>query len=157
MKTSNIHHQQGFTLIELMIGLVLGLIASLAILTTISSFESQRNTTASGVDMQQNGLFSLYSIEQDIRMAGVGLIDASVRPGTLPCTRLQPNNLDIAPVTITDGGTGSDTIAMHRLDSNTGGIVTGGQAAMLTSALPATDINSIVVDTPKRYIRTIIC
>ena len=146
MITYGIKTQRGFTLIELMIGLALGLIASLAIFSTISNFETQRRATGSGADMQQSGLFSLYSIEQDVRLAGFGLIDASTK--SLPCTRLQPNNLDIAPVTITDGGTGTDTIALHRLDSNIGGMVTGSQAAMLTSALPATDINTINVDTP---------
>lgn len=147
MSTQNIHPERGFTLIELMIGLALGLIASLAIFSTISSFESQRRATGSGADMQQSGLFSLYSIEQDIRLAGFGLINSSSNPGSLPCTRLQPNNLDIAPLTITDGGTGSDTIAMHRLDSDIGGMVTGGQAAMLTSALSANPtLGSITVD-----------
>jgi type IV pilus assembly protein PilW len=149
MITFKIKNQHGFTLIELMIGLVLGLIASLAIFSTISTFESQRRATGSGADMQQSGLFSLYSIEQDVRLAGFGLINASTKPGSLPCTRLQPNNLDIAPVTLTDGGTGSDTIAMHRLDSNIGGMVTGGQAAMiLTSPLPVTPtLLNISVDT----------
>lgn len=148
MITYGIKTQRGFTLIELMIGLALGLIASLAIFSTISTFETQRRATGSGADMQQSGLFTLYSIEQDIRLAGFGLIDASVKPGSLPCTRLQPNNLDIAPVTITDGGTSSDTITMHRLDSNIGGMVTGNQAAMLTSALSANPtLGSITVDT----------
>ncbi len=140
--------QRGFTLIELLVGLALGLIASLAIFSTVSSFETQRRTTGSGADMQQNGLLALYSVEQDIRMAGFGLIDASTTPGTLPC--IQVNGANIAPVTITDGGNGADTITTHRLDSDIGGIVTGGGAAMLTSALSdAPTINSIRVDTTK--------
>ena len=125
--------ERGFTLIELMIGLALGLIASLAIFTTITTFEAQRRTTAGGADMQQNGLLALYFIEQDVRMAGFGLIDPTSFPGKMPC--VQVNSVSIAPVSIVDGGTGSDTLTTHRLDSDTGGIVTGGQAAQLTSAL----------------------
>lgn len=139
--------QKGFTLIELMVGMVLGLLASLAIFTAVSSFEAQRRVTAAGADMQQNGLLALYFLEQDLRMAGFGLIDASTTPGSLPCIKL--NGVSIAPVSVVEGGTGSDTITTHRLDSDTGGIVTGGQAAMLTSPLASltSSISSITVDT----------
>ncbi|MDO8350742.1 MAG: PilW family protein [Gallionella sp.] len=134
-------NEGGFTLIELLVGLALGLIASLAIFSTVSTFETQRRTTGGGADMQQNGLLALYSIEQDIRMAGYGLVDASTTPGNLPCVKV--NNVDIAPVKITDGGTGSDSLTTHRLDSDIGGIVTGGGAAKLTATSPLT------VDTTK--------
>ena len=138
--------QRGFTLIELMVGMVLGLLASLAIFTAVSSFETQRRVTAAGADMQQNGLLALYFLEQDLRMAGFGLIDASTNPGSLPCVKL--NNVSTAPVSIVDGGAGSDTITSHRLDSATGGIVTGGGAAKLTSSLASiSSISSIKVDT----------
>ncbi|MFA6970843.1 MAG: PilW family protein [Gallionella sp.] len=144
MRTCKSYWHSGFTLIELMIGLALGLIASLAIFSTISTFEAQRRATGSGSEMQQNGLLALYSIEQDMRVAGFGLIDASTKPGTMPCT--QVDGADTAPVTITDGGTGSDAITTHSLRSNFGGIVTGAQAARLTSAL---GVSPITVDTRK--------
>lgn len=145
MKNSN--SQRGVTLIELMIGLVLGLIASLAIFATISTFEKQRTTTGSGADMQQNGLLALYSMEQDMRMAGFGLINSSNNPGTLPCAKL--NNSDISPVKIKDGGTGSDEITSHRLDSDIGGMVTGGAAAKLTinPLVNTITVSNLTVDT----------
>jgi len=146
MENSLTRAQRGFTLIEMLVGLALGLLASLAIFTTVSSFETQRRVTASGADMQQNGLLALYFLEQDLRMAGFGLIDASTTPGSLPCVKL--NGVNIAPVSIADGGAGSDTLTTHRLDSDTGGIVTGGGAAKLTSPLSATSsITSLTVDT----------
>jgi len=142
MENSLTRAQRGFTLIEMLVGLALGLLASLAIFTTVSSFETQRRVTASGADMQQNGLLALYFLEQDLRMAGFGLIDASTTPGSLPCVKL--NGVNIAPVSIADGGAGSDTLTTHRLDSDTGGIVTGGGAAKLTSA---PGVSPITVDT----------
>lgn len=141
METSITRSQQGFTLIELMIGLALGLIASLAIFTTISTFEAQRRTTGSGADMQQNGLLALYSIEQDIRMAGFGLINTTTTPGSLPCTRINAYSpasvFKSAPVLISNGTTGTDIITINRLNSDTGGIVTGGQAAKLNAPFSA--------------------
>ena len=133
--------QRGVSLVELMIGLVLGLIASLAIFSITSTFETQRRTTGSGVDMQQNGLLALYSVEQDIGMAGFGLIDSTTTPGGMPCSRINaysPASVYIsAPVMLSSGSAGTDIITINRLNSDTGGIVTGGQAAKLTATLSA--------------------
>lgn len=152
MKPSNVRGQRGFTLIELLVGLALGLIATLAIFSTVASFETQRRTTGSGADMQQNGLLALYSLEQDIRMAGFGLIDGSKPPGSMPCTKINTYNpasvFRSAPVMITDGGTGNDILAINQLNSDTGGFVTGGGAAKLTNTLTAGSVpSSIPLDT----------
>lgn len=148
MKTSIA--ERGFTLIELLIGLVLGMIATLAIFATLSSFESQRRTTGTGVDMQQNGLLALYSLEQDIRMAGFGLIDASKK--SLPCRKINAylggsnSVFNGAPLVIEpDAVVGNDIIAINRLNSDTGGIVTGGEAAKVT--IPFAAVGDITVDT----------
>ncbi len=151
MKISISRAQRGVTLIELMIGLALGLIASLAIFSTISSFEAQRRTTASGMDMQQNGLMALYSIDQDIRMAGFGLIDISTTPGSMPCSKINAYGTNSvwnsAPVVIANNASaGNDIITVNRLNSDTGGIVTGGKAAGLAANMNSGD-TSISVDT----------
>ena len=144
-----LNDQRGFTLIELLVGLALGLIASLAIFTTITSFETQRRTTGGGADMQQNGLLSLYSIEQDIRTAGFGLIDASTTPGSLPCTTINAYNpagvFRSAPVRITDGGAGNDSLAINQLNSDTGGIITGGGGVVkVNTTVPAGSVPSSI-------------
>lgn len=139
--------QRGFTLIELMIGLALGLVATLAIFLTVTSFEAQRRTTGSGVDMQQNGLMALYSIEQDIRMAGYGLIDT--RNKSLPCSQINAYGsasvFSGAPIKITNGSTGNDILAINRLNSDTGGVVTGGIAATLDA--PFSAVGTLPLDT----------
>ncbi len=132
---------QGVSLIELMIGLALGLIASLAIFSALSAFETQRQVTGNSVDIQQNGLMALYSIEQDIRVAGFGLIDASTTPGHMPCVKINDYRngkvFNSSPVILANGSNGTDIITINRLNSDTGGIVTGGNAAKLTLAQSA--------------------
>ena len=53
---------RGFTLIELMIGMALGLLAVLIITQVMSLFEAQRRTTTGSADAQTNGGIALYSI-----------------------------------------------------------------------------------------------
>lgn len=63
---------QGFSLVELMVGLTIGFIAVAIIMQSLSVFESHKRTTTAGVDAQENGLLALMAIEADIRKAAVG-------------------------------------------------------------------------------------
>jgi type IV pilus assembly protein PilW len=98
----------GFSLIEIMVGMVMGLISMVIVMQVFSSFEGQKRTTTGGSDAQTNGGVSLYTIERDVRMAGYGFADA------LGCTvkTAQPTPIQqaagswsfvLAPVTITQG------------------------------------------------------
>jgi type IV pilus assembly protein PilW len=64
---------RGFTLVEVMVGVLIGLIATVVIFQVFAVSEGQKRTTTGGSDAQQNGGFSLFQIERDIRMAGYGL------------------------------------------------------------------------------------
>src|SRR5258708_3673161 len=66
-------HAHGFTLIELMVGLLISLICTLAMMAAFAGFEGQKRTTTSGNDAQQNGSYSLFQLERQIRSAGSGL------------------------------------------------------------------------------------
>lgn len=63
----------GFSLVELMVAVVIGLIGTIVIFQVFAVFEGQKRTTTSAGDAQQNGLLALFSIERDARMAGYGL------------------------------------------------------------------------------------
>ncbi|MBY0579650.1 MAG: PilW family protein [Burkholderiales bacterium] len=137
--------QSGLSLVEILVGLVIGMLAMLAIFQTLALFESQRRTTGEGADMQQNGLSALYNLEQDIRLGGYGLIDN----GSMPCFNIDdystPSIFKSIPVQISDNaknGTNSDILITARLDSDTGGIVTGGARAKLNTITgsPATSV-----------------
>jgi len=103
----------GFSLVEIMVGMVISLLGVLIVLQVFAAFEGQKRTTTSGSDAQTNGAIALYTVERDVRMAGYGF---SV-PEALGCTINRSFNgttltaLSLAPVTITKGTGGlPDTI-----------------------------------------------
>jgi type IV pilus assembly protein PilW len=76
--------QTGFSLIEIMIGIVIGLIAVLVIYQIFAASEGiKRNTTSVG-DAQQNGLFSSFMLGIEIANSGSALASAAQDLGTCP-------------------------------------------------------------------------
>jgi type IV pilus assembly protein PilW len=121
-----LHRQSGFSLIEILVGLAIGLLATLVIMQVFSVFEGQKRTTTGSADAQSNGSIALFTIENEMKMAGYGLVPADSSP--LECTSLfygATGITDISPVTITDGGNAagaSDSITIRYATSSGGGI-----------------------------------
>ena len=114
--------QAGFSLIELMVGLTVGLIVILVVTQTLAIFEGQKRTTTSGSDAQQSGLLGLFSIEQDVRMAGAGFNSIptfscvnfySSYQQSSTTTAVQGSGFTPIPLLIQDGGTNSDQIIVR--------------------------------------------
>lgn len=124
-----LHPQQaGFSLVEILVGLVIGLLATLVIMQVFSVFEGQKRTTTGNADAQTNGGIALYSIMRDLQMAGYGLLPTT--DSALECdaptiaaaaSAVIPAASPLSPVIITDGGTGSDTVAIRYSTSPTAG------------------------------------
>lgn len=118
----------GFSLVDIMVGMVVGLLTMLIIMQSYSAFEGQKRTSTSGMEAQENGLIALHALETDIRQAGYGL----TTNGFLACTGINtynstatpttPPTASLAPIQITDGGTGSDTLTAVYSTSAIGGI-----------------------------------
>ncbi len=100
------HH--GFSLVEIMVGMAIGLLGVLIIMQVSVVFEGQKRTTTTGSDAQTNAVTALYTVDRDVRRAGYGLS----LPGALGCTIRQYydgaeiENLSLAPVVITSGADG---------------------------------------------------
>jgi type IV pilus assembly protein PilW len=101
--------QRGFGLIEVMVGVVIGLIAVLVIYQVYAVAEGfKRNTTAAG-EAQQNGLFSTFVLGMEIGNGGAGMAAAAQDlascpdPGGAMPQRFAQSFRPI-PVLITDGG-----------------------------------------------------
>lgn len=63
----------GFSLIELLVAMVIGMIAIVVIMQMFSMFEAQRRTTSSGDDAISGGTVSLYELQRDLQQAGWGI------------------------------------------------------------------------------------
>lgn len=67
--------QSGFSLVELMVAALIGLIGSVIIFQVFSVFEGQKRTTTSGGDAQSTIALAMHAIERDARQAGFGIND----------------------------------------------------------------------------------
>lgn len=64
--------QHGFTLIELMISLVLGLLISAAVMQVFLTSQRVDRVQVAGSEIQDSAVFGLQAIEQQIRLANLG-------------------------------------------------------------------------------------
>jgi len=64
--------QQGFSLIELMVGLLIGVLSTLVIATVLTAAEGQRRGTTQGADALITGSLALHAIQREVAMAGYG-------------------------------------------------------------------------------------
>jgi len=69
--------QRGMTLVEVMVGLAIGMIGMLVIFQTVSVWDARTRATTAGTDAQMTGAIAMYSIERDLRLAGQGFGTAS--------------------------------------------------------------------------------
>lgn len=114
--------QRGFSMVELMVAVMIGLIGTIVIFQVFAVFEGQKRTTTSAGDAQQNGLLALVSLEREARMAGYGLSYVPL----LGCNVIAHDtngardfNFRMTPMQVTDGAAGApDTITMMYGSSN---------------------------------------
>jgi type IV pilus assembly protein PilW len=123
----NIQRSQGMGLTDLMVGLAIGLLATLVIIKVAVLFEARRKSTTGIADAQMNASYALANLSRDLRMAGHGLgpseaLGCIVRR-TLGTTVL--TDWVLWPVTIIDGLNGApDTLL----------VLSSGKAQSLTAA-----------------------
>jgi type IV pilus assembly protein PilW len=104
--------QAGFTLVEIMIGLLIGVIGIVIIMQVYAVSESYKRTATSGTDAQSNGAVALYLIEREIRLAGYGM--NSMIPSGCTTVRVWNDNT----------GTGMD-LRMTPFEINPAGVPAG--------------------------------
>ena len=71
-KPFNFTKQIGFSLIELLVAMIIGLIVSLAVYTVLTTFEERKRTSTSVNDISQSNTYALYLLDKKLRSAGSG-------------------------------------------------------------------------------------
>ena len=121
----------GFTLVELMIGLGIGLLASLAVTHVLVNYEGQKRATIAGSDSNINGALALSTLQRAIQSAGYGFAAA---PAVIGCPLKARFNgaaaagfpTALVPVIITDGASNApDTIRIIASGKSSFAIPTG--------------------------------
>lgn len=104
----------GFSLIELMVAMMIGLITVLATAQALQLSGSRKQTATSGSDATITGAMALYTIERDARNAGFGMTTSA---NALSCEirakydTSSAQSFALAPAVITQGSNGApDTI-----------------------------------------------
>lgn len=119
--------QLGMSLVELLVGLLIGLVATLAISNLFSGFEARKRMIAGGADAQSSGVLAMYYIQRDAQNAGFGLpLYNSSDPSPLLCPIDTSINqagvvINLSPVLIVDGGAGNDIVRIRYGNPASGG------------------------------------
>lgn len=98
----------GFSIVEIMVGMVIALVGVVVIFQVFSASEGIKRTTTSGGDALQNGASALFTLERSLKEAGYGIFSSTNQPP------LPADPAGTAPVTITPGAANaSDSIVMR--------------------------------------------
>ena len=102
---------KGFSLVEIMVALVIGMIAVLVVMQVARLAEGQKRTTTGAGNAQSNAALAMYTIQRDIKQAGYGMTSRGVFgcPLTLrkdiTLTALAPVTINSADVVAGDANT----------------------------------------------------
>jgi len=154
--------QAGFTLVEILVGLVIGMLATVVVMQVFSVFETQKRTTTGNADAMTNGNIALFNISREIAQAGYAILPTTAPAVLSPysCTAVAVSGVEdlspsahtyFSPVAISDVGA-SDTITVRYGDSSRGGVpsvITGtglGNISIANSLACAVNDTSLVIN-----------
>lgn len=126
-------HAGGFSIVELMVSVVIGLLALMFATRMITGGEQTKQAALSGSDAMQNGMMAMFSMTGDISQAGFGLNDPLLagcdttmadKGGDgyhlAPSLRNGATITPLSPVVIENNGAKPDVISLYSGASMTG-------------------------------------
>jgi type IV pilus assembly protein PilW len=134
----------GFTLIEVLIAMLIGMIGLVVMMQTFAVSEGFKRTATSGTDAQINGGVGLYMLQRELRLAGAGLNDFMAQG--CPYVRVWNNatgtgvNMNMYPFEI-------NTAGVPAPDANTDTItISYGTAPSFVSGIPLSSNQGLATD-----------
>jgi type IV pilus assembly protein PilW len=126
--------QAGLSIVEVMVGLMVGILVTLSAWGSVMFYEANRRTSMGGNSALENGLATVLTIQRDAKSAGLGFVFA----GQSACQSLNAyyngaiaKNADpFGPLNITDNGALPDEISVAY-----GSSILGGAPAKMISAM----------------------
>lgn len=123
MSSKLIRRARGFSLVELLVSVLVGMLAIVFATRLFVTSEQNKSAAVGGSDAVQNGMLAMFSISNDASQAGWGLNDtllsgcdttfSDTAGFALPTVmRGAVATTPLAPVIIESGGTGSDRITL---------------------------------------------
>ena len=128
--SAGLNRPSGFTLVEIMVGMVVALLALLVIMQVFGSFEGQKRMTTGTADAQTNGALALQSVLRETQLAGFGISAFDRRVGSLDCTTAENASIalgtfSMAPVEVANEvSAGGDSLTVRYGSSMSGGVAT---------------------------------
>lgn len=110
------HRQHGVSLVEVMVALVIGLIATLVVMQVFQLSEGARRSTVGGDDAQMAGTLSLSALQRELRQSGYGsaafpLLGCSLTlPGGWTLPALAPVTINPPVAVVPPGDVNTDTL-----------------------------------------------
>jgi type IV pilus assembly protein PilW len=166
--SSSKHRSKGFSLLELMVGVAIGLVGIVAIFQVLTTWDSRRRSTTAGSDAQISGVIGLFQMEKSLKLAGLGFSTlpraifgcpvAAYNAGFVPTNFSFP----LVPLSIaqgTDGQTDSITVLSGNSNFVSGGVLfkASTKTTKATAANAGFQLGDLVVVAPQTVVGALNC
>lgn len=150
--------RRGFSLVELLVGIVVAMAAVIVVMQVFKVSEGQRRAASGGDDAQTTGAIALSLLQRDLRQAGQGfsnpaLLDCQLRLGnSRSITHLAPVTINPAGIPAGDSNTDVVLVAYGTGQGSPEGSLINSQPGAATYAVTAPQAfvaNDYVVATPQ--------
>ena len=131
----------GFSLVETMVGLLIGLLGTVMIMQIAVLFQERRNSAVAGSQATGQGALAMHAVERELRRAGYAFGAAAGCSLRRSFDNVELAAIPLTPVAITFDPVGSDTLA-----ASFGARPTAVQPMNLTEPHPAGSTGIFVAD-----------